>query len=332
MSTTARSRGFSLVELLIAITLGLLLTIGLINIFINSKQSYRLQEATSRMQENGRFAVDALSRAIHLADFWGSVSPSDVALVGGTTYGGVGGCSNAWLINPQEGLRGYEGGASAPVGLPQGCISNYVAGSDAIALRYADPDAIVPTADIASSLSNGSYFLRVLTGRSAVLFNGDSDARGSALGALPDVAGVPGAVLNYRFRPELYYLGNFSAAGITATPSLYFRRALKGEVESTAIVDGVETMHFEYGLDVNGDLSTDRYVTAADIASADWARVLAVRVSLIVRGDQLDRYRDDRSYSLAGGATYEVPAAARNFLRTQIVKEVLVRNRARSRG
>lgn len=339
-----QAKGFSIIELLIAVTLGLLLTVGLINIFINSKQSYRLQEATSRMQENGRFAVESLSRAIHLADFWGSVAPAQVLVEAGsgaTDYGGPGACENAWLINPAEGLRGYEGAAGAPGLLPAGCINNYIANSDALALRYADPDSVVKTEDIEKTAAeadpefpNGNFFVRTLVGRNARLFNG-ATVSAAAVAAIPSQPASPGAVINYRFKPELYYLRMFlpSGAGSPPVPTLYFNRAVNGEVVPTALVDGVEMMNFEYGLDTNGDLATDRYLKASAIAAADWAKVLSVRVSLIVRGDEVDNFRDEKTYTMAGGDTYKAATEKeQRFLRTQIVKEVQVRNRVRIRG
>ncbi len=60
-------RGLTLVELMVALALSLLLLAGTIQIFISSKQSYRVQDALSRLQENSRAAVDLLSRDIRAA-------------------------------------------------------------------------------------------------------------------------------------------------------------------------------------------------------------------------------------------------------------------------
>ena len=51
-------RGFSLVELMVTIVIALLLLVGVSRVFLTSKQSYRVQESTSRMQENIRIASD----------------------------------------------------------------------------------------------------------------------------------------------------------------------------------------------------------------------------------------------------------------------------------
>ena len=51
-------RGLTLVELMVAMLLGVFLIGGVMQIFISSKQTYRMQENLSRLQENGRFALD----------------------------------------------------------------------------------------------------------------------------------------------------------------------------------------------------------------------------------------------------------------------------------
>ena len=69
-----RQRGLTLVELMIAMLLGLFLLGGLLQIFISSKQTYKMQEALSRLQENGRFAIDFMARDIRLAGYKGCSS------------------------------------------------------------------------------------------------------------------------------------------------------------------------------------------------------------------------------------------------------------------
>ena len=62
-------KGMTLVELLISITLGLIITAALLSLFINSRQSYRVNENMSRLQENARFAMSFLSRDLRMADY-----------------------------------------------------------------------------------------------------------------------------------------------------------------------------------------------------------------------------------------------------------------------
>ncbi len=63
--------GFSLVELLIAMALGLMLTLGVLQVFLASKDSFVLQQRSAAMQENARFLLGRLAQDIRLAGQFG---------------------------------------------------------------------------------------------------------------------------------------------------------------------------------------------------------------------------------------------------------------------
>lgn len=67
----SRVRGFSLVELMVAITISSLLLVGVIALFISSRASYETTERLSRIQENGRFALDQLATDIRSTGYQG---------------------------------------------------------------------------------------------------------------------------------------------------------------------------------------------------------------------------------------------------------------------
>lgn len=69
LSIRGRQWGLTLIEIMVALLIGAFLLAGVIQIFIVNKQTYRVQENLSRMQENGRFAMDYLSRYIRLAGY-----------------------------------------------------------------------------------------------------------------------------------------------------------------------------------------------------------------------------------------------------------------------
>jgi type IV pilus assembly protein PilW len=66
-----KERGLTLIEVMIALGLGLLVVAGILQILISSRQSYRLQEQSARIQESERFAADILSKSIRLAGYRG---------------------------------------------------------------------------------------------------------------------------------------------------------------------------------------------------------------------------------------------------------------------
>ncbi len=107
----SRAAGLTLVELLIGITLGLVLVAGMIQLFISNKASYQLNESMSRVQENGRFAVQMLNDWTRGAGFIGCTHEVETignALAGSApTYGFTG------TFDPRQPLAGWEYTATA---------------------------------------------------------------------------------------------------------------------------------------------------------------------------------------------------------------------------
>jgi type IV pilus assembly protein PilW len=69
-------RGLSLIELMIAMALGLILTLGVVQIFLGSSKTYRLSDELGKIQENSRFSQSYLQREIRMAGHFGClVSP-----------------------------------------------------------------------------------------------------------------------------------------------------------------------------------------------------------------------------------------------------------------
>src|SRR3954468_2665925 len=66
--------GFSLIELMISMLLGLILLAGVMQMFISSKNTYGTQQALSRVQETGRLALEFMSRDIRMAGYLGCAS------------------------------------------------------------------------------------------------------------------------------------------------------------------------------------------------------------------------------------------------------------------
>ena len=77
-----RQKGFSLVELLLALGLGLVVVTGIVQLFIGNSQTSALIGGQARLQENARFAFDFLSRAARHAGYFGC-SPEPQNIVNG---------------------------------------------------------------------------------------------------------------------------------------------------------------------------------------------------------------------------------------------------------
>ncbi|MDX1756228.1 MAG: PilW family protein [Marinobacter sp.] len=72
--TLSYQRGLSLVELMVAMTLGLILMAGLTQIFVSNKRSFTLSQSLAYVQESGREGAAMLAREIRNADYWGCIS------------------------------------------------------------------------------------------------------------------------------------------------------------------------------------------------------------------------------------------------------------------
>ncbi len=87
---TLRDRGLSLVELLVALTIGSLLIVGAVTIYSNSRTIYAVNETVARLQDQGRYVMSVVEPDIELAGFYGFTnSPDTVRLVNGSAPGAV---------------------------------------------------------------------------------------------------------------------------------------------------------------------------------------------------------------------------------------------------
>ena len=152
------SRGFTLVELMVAVTISLLLTLVIAQLFLGSRRTYATTDDISRMQENTRYAQGLLIRNIHLASY--KSQPNSVT---GNVFSGVNvalaATDGAGTASDTLTLR-YQGsgnGTGAPDGTILDCLGNRI---DAGAMA-------VNTFSIAVG-ANGSNALFCSTGGAAV--------------------------------------------------------------------------------------------------------------------------------------------------------------------
>lgn len=98
-------RGLSLIELMVAITLGLLLTAGMIQLFNSSKVTFQTNDAIARVQENGRFALELLKRDLREAGSFGFCA-GQIEINNHLNTGCGGGADD--FFNPDRSLVGWE--------------------------------------------------------------------------------------------------------------------------------------------------------------------------------------------------------------------------------
>ncbi|MBK5964019.1 hypothetical protein CCR95_07940 [Thiocystis minor] len=113
-----KNSGFTLVELMVAMTVGLFISAGVISLFIGTKQSYRANEGMARSQENGRFAIDHLSRDLRQAGY-----PKFVGAI--------------FNWPPSDYIQGWEGASTAPAAAN---LPDYTPNTDLFRINYYDAE------------------------------------------------------------------------------------------------------------------------------------------------------------------------------------------------
>ncbi|WP_210132248.1 PilW family protein [Stenotrophomonas rhizophila] len=274
-----RQAGLSLVELMIALVIGLILMLGITQIFIASHSASRLSEGVARAQENGRFALEFLERDIRMAGHTGCVNDQAQFIKGTSAFKNnlVAATGSGSPLDFTVAIQGYEaagtgpggtlavGQGTVPAGLP-GTISGLnpapVAGSDILVLRFLAPEGVPVTAingqDLTvtagnwARLTQGGVATPTLFGiancESVDIFAGTTTS-GKITGSTVDFsryAPQPDPTQVYRAESMVYYIGQG-----TNGPGLRRARANSAGVYAIneELVEGIENLQLIYGLD-----------------------------------------------------------------------------------
>jgi len=295
-------RGLSLVELMVALVIGTILVLGMVQVFAASRAAYQLSEGMGRVQENGRFAMDFLQRDIRMAGHFGCVN-DQARLLGNNAFRSHFDADG--VLDFSRSIEGYDD--ASPTGLTLSPAR--VAGTDSLVLRFLRGNGVPVTAIDAATLSveidpdkwgaltDGGVASPQLFGIAdctyADVFAADSTNSGAgqvvAPAAVDDLAlyGTNpggGPALLYRAEALVYYIG----IGAGGQPSLWRARiAADGSTSSEELVEGIENMQLRYGMDQNAASDPTGFIAeqgdAGDVGTtaADWRRVGQVQVALL---------------------------------------------------
>lgn len=318
-------RGLSLIELMISLVIGLILTLGIVRVFSASQHGYRLQESTGRLQENARFAMETLGRELRHADFFGGVAPEFIERHSSIASPGAA-CSLSWMADISRPLFAYAGATTSPL---TGCTkTDYIPDTDILVVRYADPaeyrtTAYFDSADEADAQEGGLLYLRSRIGRGGYLFPFTTAVAKAAITKSPVDGDESSGVYSYQYAANVFFVRDNGSL-----PTLYRVSMDKsGASDAQQLIEGIEMMRLMFGVDLDGDSVVDRYLTIAEMAADNWRRAMVVRVGLLVRGDALDNFVDDATYTFPDGFTYTPPTADRRFQRRLFVQDLHLRNR-----
>lgn len=329
--------GFSLVEIMVAMALSLLLLGGVIALFASSRASYEATDSLSRIQENGRFALDQLTRDIRSAGFVGCArAPTYLS----TSLNDTNVLQWNFLAGPVQGFESTDDETWSPE--LDDSVTEASGGSDVLVLRVPRRDAepLRLTTDMTGSsdvLTVPAVSTGVRIGDIALAYSCEAQAyfqvTGFAAGAVEHggVGGAPGNAsgdISYTFRENaevipvqtvIYYVRPSTAD--ENTNSLWRRVALSNPEE---LVEGVEQMQLEFGVDTNSNAVVDDYVPADEVTN--WENVYSVSVALLVRSIQeYGADTDQRQYRLLSDEIVDAPGDRR--LREVFTATASIRNR-----
>ncbi|NMF97275.2 PilW family protein [Aromatoleum toluolicum] len=321
--STRRQRAFTLIELMVAMTVGLLLMSALLAVFLNVSRTNREMARTNILIENGRFAVQLLESDLVHAGYWGELDYTSTDPT--PTFANANAIPDpcaavaSWTSAYKDNLlaipvQGYANGAALTgCGITSGSV---LGTSDVLVIRHANTCAR-GAADCAEGADTGPH-IQVSTCRSevspgatepfyAMAVSGDTPS--TAAFPLRDKAcpPTPVAAIDAPLRKVISHI--FYLATSSNQPTL-MRASLENGAYGTPqpFIEGIEEFRVEYGVDENGknglpisatnpgDGSADRFVTTAQIAAAPTtacdvagsrcfllANTVAVRVHVLAR-------------------------------------------------
>ena len=296
-----KDSGFSLVELMIALVISLILTAGVIQVYLSSKSAYSTNQALASVQENGRFGLNFLTRDIRMADFWGCFKQqsNNVSNHVNNTNAPAG---RDFDFN--NALSGTDGPSAS---------NDY---SDEITIKRADANGITvvspympnPSADLKVSAPNDLYVDQIVlvsdcssadifqitnsnVSHTSVVHNSGTGTPGNA--TKPLSKSYQGNAKIYSLSYVRYYIGT----GTSGEPAL-FKQDYVNLDGTQELVDGVESMQILYGEDKSNDGVANRYVPAGT-SGLNMNNVVSVRLGLLIRSaNHLRPDKDTSTYTV----------------------------------
>lgn len=299
-SIAGHQQGMTIVELMVGLAVSLLLLGAISGVYLTSRQSYRVSDASARYQENMRFLGQALGGDLRLAGHLGcnSLGYNGKAQV----VSAIPVASQTSINDYAQGIIGYE------TALPPELTTAEHATGDIVKVQYMSPNSWRLSAGMA-------------TESDAITFSGDgsalapggtlvvSDCFGAETFIPTSVTTTAGTVTithpklsrAYSTKAEIAPLVSFTYyIGPVGTTNTLKRISAQG---TEVVADGVEDMQILYGTDTNLDGQSDAYLNADAMSAADWGRVTSVQLCLQFVSSENGLKAERGSYTNCQGQT-----------------------------
>ena len=274
-----RQAGFTLIEMMISVTIGLGILAGLVGVLAANSGNSRSNDRTSELMTNGRYALNSIKQELREAGFRAYTLPPPTPTDGtyaAPTVGCVGAEAGATVGTFIANIRQGVWGADDVNPFAANCITDYAAGNDVLVVRRV---AVSPaTALVANTVYFHSTYDRGQVFRGTVA---------------PTFTGGPQPLASFPLQVYVYYVRPFTVVATESplVPAL-MRVVLRadGTMSSEMVASGIERMQLQYGhlntapatqyLDAGaGDLTA----TSSDSAFSGWEDVNSVRIWLLAR-------------------------------------------------
>ena len=292
---TGSSRGFSLVELMIALVIGLVVVASASAVFVSSRQTFRTQESLAQVQEAGRYLQFVLYPYIRQAGYL----PDPLVQTDPARY---------FVGTPHAAgdLRRALWGADDVAGSIAGVTPE--PGTDVIVSRYFGQDGLQDPLDLQGQLKSCRGLPAGLAGLAPgqmaenVFFVRPWDGQDASVG--------DSGIGSLSCRARVY---SFDGSGtVTATQNL----------PSQPLVLGVQDMQVLYGFDSDADGAPNRYLSASGVV--DWQAIVSVRIAVTVVGGNATELMFGNAVNMSTGETRIVDGRLqRRFTTTLQIRNLL---------
>lgn len=258
----SRQQGLTLIELMIAVFLGLIVSASLIQVLISNKMTSRVQTEVSRLQESARFAVESISQDLRSADYWGC--NEDIARV--TNH--VTDTTSSAYFDIEKTISGVDGEDE------QTPDSIKLIGAKLINEAKLKPNASFNSPS-AVGFSDNNIDTSKFVGKAIIIANClNSDI--FRVNAVVGKTFVHNQSLSGDYDNRAFFYSPYEVEYLIKENTLV--RKLKDE--EIVIANGVKNMQIYYGEDTSGDGFANHFVSQADIG--DFNAVVSVKLHLLL--------------------------------------------------
>ncbi|OKY25755.1 PilW family protein [Thalassotalea sp. PP2-459] len=286
-------QGYTIVELLVSMAIGLLLLAGVLSIFVGMRVTSEETSSYGELQENGRFAISLLTEDLLRQDFWGDYTGTlNISALNGQAPGApanecVGEGVNNGTFPAAAGHFRTLWGQTAATADPLGCFAASAPafiGSDILQLKRTISDEVLP-----AQVSPNNYYL-ITNINDGEIFLGNA--------AIPTIDNAK----IWQYQHHVYYVTEQAQGGYDVPVLMQGR--LTTTMSFAPIIDGIEYIRFMYGLDTDNDGIVNNFLSAGNMNQNDWDRsgnnsIIAVKIYVLARSISPDNdYTNDNTYTL----------------------------------